>query len=103
MNAFDQQAIADQDRQDAVRRAQRLNAAGILMDVLGYSVRQALLVRDQFSDAQLARLDRAFHTPEPQRRSTILRILREAGRPQKPRRSRRRNCKSAPPTKANPG
>lgn len=95
MNAFDPQTIADEER-----RRQLLNAAAILMDVLGYSVRDALVMRGKLTGPQLGLLERAFLLPEPQRRSTVERIVREANRP-KPARPRRRGrpmsiCKSDP-------
>lgn len=85
MNAFDDQAIDDEF---ARRRRQMLHVAGILMDVLGYSVRQALIVRGQFSENQVRRLIRSFAKPSgPERIRAVRRIVSELDRRQTARRS----------------
>lgn len=86
MNAFDAQAIADEE---ARRRLQLLNVAAIMMEALGYSVRDALIARGQLSEDQLARVERAARLPNPQRTSTLQRILRQAA-VAKPRKRKRR-------------
>jgi hypothetical protein len=86
MNAFDAQAIADEE---ARRRLQLLNVATILMEQLGYSVRDALIARGQLSEDQLHRVERAARLPNPQRTSTLQRILRQAA-VAKPRKRKRR-------------
>lgn len=87
MNAFDAQAIADEEARR--RRLQLLNVAAILMEKLGYSVRDALIARGQLSEDQLARVERAARLPNPQRTSTLQRILRQAA-VAKPRKRKRR-------------
>lgn len=87
MNAFDAQAIADEEARR--RRLQLLNVAAILMEALGYSVLDALIARGQLSEDQLARVERAARLPNPQRTSTLQRILRQAA-VAKPRKRKRR-------------
>ena len=90
MNAFDPQAIADEEARR--RRLQLLNVAAILMEKLGYSVRDALIARGQLSEDQLARVEACPRMPNPQRTSTLQRILREAHLA-KPRKQRRGGCR----------
>jgi hypothetical protein len=91
MNAFDAQAIADEEARR--RRLQLLNVAAILAASDQCVADRVAELLHQLSEDQLARVERAARMPNPQRTSTLQRILREAHLAKPRKRKRRGGCR----------